>query len=65
MADTVYDTRRENLRRLLQHRGAKTALAVRLGTSQSYISHAIRDPDDSAARLIHEDTARAMLTSTG
>lgn len=57
---TVYDTRRENLRRLLYGRGAKTLLAQKLGTNQTHISHMVRDPDKAGARLIHEDKAREI-----
>ena len=55
-----YDTRRENLRRLLQHRGARTALAVKLDCGQSHISHVMRDPHLPGARRIDERLARRI-----
>jgi hypothetical protein len=58
---TVYDIRRENLTRLLEPQGAKTALAIKLGYSNgSRVTHLL-----NATRPIHEDTARAIENAIG
>lgn len=57
---TVYDARRENLRAKLEGRGAKTALAERLGVTQPFVSHLLRNPNEPTARLIHEDLAKQL-----
>lgn len=56
----VYETRRENLSRLLQEPGAKTQLAARLGASQSHITHLLKPPTAASARAIREETARQI-----
>lgn len=56
----VYETRRENLSRLLQQPGAKTQLAARLGASQSHITHLLKPPSAASARAIREETARQI-----
>lgn len=56
----VYETRRENLSRLLQEPGAKTQLAARLGASQSHITHLLKPPSAASARAIREETARQI-----
>lgn len=61
---TTYEIRRVNLERLLEPRGAKTALAAKLGSTQANISHLLRKVGP-AQRLIHEDTARAIETAIG
>lgn len=61
---TIYDIRRENLERLLEPRGARTALAAKLGSTQSNVSHFLRK-SGPYQRLIHEDTARAIETAIG
>jgi hypothetical protein len=58
--DDVYETRRENLTRLLREPGAKTQLAVRLGASQSHITHLLKPPSAASARAIREETARQI-----
>jgi len=59
-APSIYDFRRANLQRLLAERGAKTALAERLGSTQAFVSHLVRDPQKDNARQIHEDVARKI-----
>jgi hypothetical protein len=56
----VYETRRENLNRLLKEPGSKTQLATRLGTSQSHITHLLKPPTAPSSRAIREETARAI-----
>jgi hypothetical protein len=58
--DDVYETRRENLTRLLREPGAKTQLAARLGASQSHITHLLKPPTAASARAIREETARQI-----
>lgn len=58
--DDVYETRRENLTKVLQHPGAKTQLATRLGTSQAHITHLLKPPSAASARQIREETARQI-----
>lgn len=58
--DDVYETRRENLTRLLREPGAKTQLAARLGASQSHITHLLKPPSAQSARAIREETARQI-----
>jgi hypothetical protein len=58
--DDVYETRRENLSRLLKEPGAKTQLAARLGASQSHITHLLKPPNAASARAIREETARQI-----
>ena len=62
---TVYETRRANLARLLEPRGARTQLALRLGVTQSHVSHLLRPPAQKFARAIHEDMARQIETAMG
>lgn len=62
---TVYDARRANLTELLKEKGAKTALALKLGTTQPFISHMLRDPKEKTARPIHEDMARQIERELG
>jgi hypothetical protein len=62
---SVYDARRENLRARLEERGAKTALAVKLGVTQPFVSHLLRDPTEATARVIHEDLAKQIEEITG
>lgn len=57
---STYDVRRENLARLLEHPGAKTQLAVRLGVSQARVSHMLRDPALPNSRRITTDQAREL-----
>lgn len=56
----VYETRRENLSRLLQEPGAKTQLASRMGASQSHITHLLKPPSAASSRAIREETARQI-----
>lgn len=62
---TVYEQRRENLTRLLSQPGAKTALAIKLDTTQAHVTHMLKAPEAKSARPIHEDTARAIETAIG
>lgn len=61
----VYETRRENLSRLLKEPGAKTQLAARLGASQSHITHLLKPPSAASARAIREETARQIEAIMG
>jgi hypothetical protein len=63
--DDVYATRRENLTKVLQHRGAKTQLAERLGTSQAHISHMLKAPQFPGSKRIPELTARQIEEAIG
>jgi hypothetical protein len=56
----VHETRRANLTKLLEHKGAKTQLAERLGTNSSHITHLLKPPTAASARLIREETARQI-----
>lgn len=57
---SVYNYRRENLKRILQEKGAKTYLAARLGCTQAVVSQWLRDPTANSARIIHEGAARGI-----
>jgi DNA-binding transcriptional regulator YdaS (Cro superfamily) len=57
---TVYDIRRENLQRLLEEPGSKTALALKLDVVPGRITHML-----TGHRKIHEDTARAIEGALG
>jgi hypothetical protein len=66
MPDTSkYELRRANLTELLKERGARTALALKLGVNPSHVSHLLRSPDQQFARPIHEDTAREIEAALG
>lgn len=56
----VYEIRRTNLARLLAERGAKTALALKLGCNQTHITHLLSEPSKPGHRQVHEDVARAI-----
>lgn len=60
MTNSVFELRRQNLARLLKESGAKTALAVKLDMTPAQISHWLRNPKQESARLIHEESARAI-----
>ena len=62
---TIYDIRRANLIRLLAEPGAKTALAGKLGTTQSHITHMVTTPGKNGAKPIHEDKARQIEAALG
>jgi hypothetical protein len=61
----VYETRRDNLTKLLEHKGAKTQLATRLGATQSHITHLLKPPTAASARQIKEETARQIEDAMG
>lgn len=62
---TVYEARRENLAKLMAHKGAKTQLAERLGTTQAHITHLLKPTGAQSARPIHEETARQIEAAIG
>jgi hypothetical protein len=56
----IHETRRLNLLSRLTEKGARTQLALRLGTNQAHITHLLKPPTAASHRAIREETARQI-----